>query len=150
VVELRHPPCLWRWAGDPHPMTPTPGRIAWLAVFAGFFADFFISMIVGLFGSFFDPRYMPGLVPTSATGVLVVVLQTLSTGFGGWLAGRLAKHERVLHGVLVGGVSLISLLLDSLFVTPASFFEISQAIVLVFIGGIGGWLSRWPATPQQS
>lgn len=131
-------------------MTQPPGRIVWLAVLAGFFADYFISIIISLIGQQFDPQLTIGLTLASTAGIVTTVLLSLSTGFGGWLAGRLAKHEYILHGALVGGISLITVFLNSLFVESATLFNIVHAIVLVGTGALGGLLSRWfPSSQQQ-
>jgi putative membrane protein (TIGR04086 family) len=136
-------------AGELHPMTSPPGRIVWLAVLAGFFVDNLISLVITLIAQRLDPQLAQGLNFASTVGIVTTALLTLSTGFGGWLAGRLAKHEYVLHGALVGGISLLTLLIDALFVMSPALFSIVHAIVLVGVGALGGLLSRWIPSSQK-
>ncbi len=76
--------------------------VRWSAVFIGFAVDYFSSallqLLVGEAG--FD----------SATQLPVwwmMLLLALMTGVGGFVAGRLAGHRRLIHGALVGAVGII-------------------------------------------
>ena len=126
-----------------------PGRIMWLAVAAGFFADTLISAIIRAIGAQFDPDLGREIVLASSAGKVTAALLVFSTGIGGWLAGRLARHENVLHGTLVGGIGIIYMLVISFLGAPIGLPEIVLQCVAVVTGAVGGWLSRWIPAPQQ-
>lgn len=130
-------------------MTGSPGRIVWLAVASGYFADVVISLIILMIGAQIDPNLVDGISFESTVGTVTAILLVISTGVGGWLAGRLAKQEYVLHGVLVGGIGIITMLVESLFATAPPLVNIQLQLVAIGLGGLGGWLSRWLPTGQQ-
>ncbi len=130
-------------------MTPSPGRIVWLAVIAGFVVDTLISLAIIAIASMFDPQITREQNFNTTAGAVTTVLLSLSTLLGGFIAGRRAKHEYILHGALVGGISIVTLMLNSFFVEQASLFTIVHGIVLVFMGALGGLISRWLAPAQQ-
>ncbi|HSH81526.1 MAG TPA: TIGR04086 family membrane protein [Herpetosiphonaceae bacterium] len=130
-------------------MTTRPGRIRWLAVMAGFFVDILLSEIIRGIGSQFDAAVLEGATFRSATTSIVAVLLVLSTGIGGWVAGRMARHEHVLHGVLVGGVGIFLILLAGLGDAPEPFTNVVLQCFAVLAGGLGGFLSRWIPAPQE-
>lgn len=132
-----------------HSMTNRPSRIVWFAVALGFLADQLISIAVGTVGLRFDPNLVHGATFATTAGAVTSILLVLSTGFGGWLAGRLAKHEYVLHGALVGGWGVILMLIFALFGDQAPLTDILLQFGAVAAGGLGGWLSHWIPTRQQ-
>ncbi len=121
----------------------------WLAVAAGYFADYFISVIISSIGVHFDPDLARGVSFGNVVGAITAVLLVLSTGVGGWIAGRIAKHEYVLHGILVGGIGIIDMLVSSLFGAQAPLANILLQFIAVGVGGLGGWLSTWVPAQQQ-
>ena len=130
-------------------MASSPGRIVWLAIAVGYFTDVVISLIIFMIGARVDPNLANGLTFDSTAGVVTAILLVLSTGFGGWLAGRRAKQEYVLHGVLVGGIGIIDMFIQSLFGTAPPLINILLQLAAIGAGGLGGWLSQWLPTPQQ-
>ncbi len=131
-------------------MTDRPGRIRWLAVAAGYFADYFISLVIAGIGVQFDPNLARGISFGSIAGAVTAVLLVLSTGVGGWIAGRLAKQEYVLHGVLIGGIGIIDMLISSFFGEQIALTNILLQFAAVAVGALGGWLSQWmPARQEQ-
>ena len=122
----------------------------WLAVTAGFLADMLISWGISSVGSLFDPNLRNSVVSFATTaGIVAAILLVLSTGLGGWLAGRIAKRENVLHGVLVGGMGIFAMLISSWSGVRLPFADIVLQIVAVGVGGLGGWLSRWIPARQE-
>ena len=122
----------------------------WLAVTAGFLADMLISWGISSLGSLFDSNLRNGVVSFATTaGIVTAILLVLSTGLGGWLAGRIAKRENVLHGVLVGGLGIFALLIASFSGERLPLADIVLQIVAVGVGGLGGWLSRWIPARQE-
>ncbi len=99
-------------------MRETPGRIRWLAVILGYLVDAVLSTFIRWGAAQFDPRLMNEISFHSITGAVAAILLVVSTGVGGWLAGRLARQEYVLHGALVGGIGIILLLIQGVFETP--------------------------------
>ncbi len=130
-------------------MTGSPGRIVWLAVAAGFVADQLLSQLIASVGSLFDPAVAVGITFNSAASIITAILLVVSTGIGGWIAGRLAKQEYVLHGVLVGGTGVLVMLLTAIFGQQWPLANIVLQCVAIGLGGLGGWLSRWLPTRQQ-
>ena len=126
------------------------GHIRWLAIAAGFVVDVLISLAIISVGQRFDPELGRGVSFATSAGTITAILLVLSTGVGGWLAGRLARHEYVLHGVLVGGLGIIDMLISSFFGEQPPLANILLQCVAVVVGGIGGWLSQWiPARRPQ-
>lgn len=130
-------------------MSGTPARIGWLAVLAGFIVDELVSELVGSIGQHFDPQLAQGVTLASTVGIATALLLVLSTGFGGWVAGRLAKREYVLHGTLVGGVGLIVMLIMAFAGVGPRLIEIWLQFACVGAGALGGYLSRWLPAPQK-
>jgi putative membrane protein (TIGR04086 family) len=131
-------------------MKGMPGRIMWLAIAIGYLVDYLVSLFIRAISQTFDPLLGYQISFGSTAGIVTAVLLVLSTGLGGWVAGRLAKTEYVLHGVLVGGMGLIILLFTSLFGRePVPLLTTVLQCVAVIVGGIGGWASRWLPAPQQ-
>ncbi len=132
-------------------MNVMPGRIMWFAIAVGLLADNVISLIITAISQQYDPELGQQITFATGAGALVAVLLVASTGFGGWLAGRLAKTEHVLHGALVGGMGIIILLFTSLFgAEPIPLINTLLQCVAVVVGAFGGWLSQWiPKQPQQ-
>ena len=123
-----------------------PERIKWIAVVAGYLLDYVISLIVHAIGAQFDPGLATQISLATAAGVVTACMLVLSTGIGGYLAGRLAPAERVLHGALVGGLGIFLMLIFSLFGQSQPLTAILLQCVAVVVGGLGGWLSgRVPA-----
>ncbi|GAC1356811.1 MAG: hypothetical protein NVS4B8_26940 [Herpetosiphon sp.] len=127
-----------------------PGKILWMPVMLGFLVDNVLSLLVREAGTLIDPAVL-GKATTSTlgstTGIVVWVLGMLATGVGGYVAGRRAKEERVLHGVLVGGVGIILMLLIGLGGVQGSGYnglDAGQQVMATLLGGAGGALSVWP------
>jgi putative membrane protein (TIGR04086 family) len=130
-------------------MADTPRRINWLAVVAGYFTDLTLSLIIAYIGSQLGANLERGITFNTSADTLTAILLVVSTGLGGWLAARLAKHEQVLHGVLVGGIGIMDMLIMSFFGERSPLATILLQVVAVGVGGLGGWLSRWVPAPQR-
>jgi putative membrane protein (TIGR04086 family) len=122
--------------------TTTPGRIKWIAVVVGFLLDTLISTLIFGIAAQIEPDLSTTITLTTTVGLITACLLVLSTGIGGWLAARLARTEFVLHGVLVGGLGIFSMLLEALIGGQAQPLNaILLQCVACGVGGIGGWLS---------
>jgi hypothetical protein len=134
---------------SPH-TNSTPNRINWIAVIGGFLLDTLLSTLVFGVAARFDPALSTDIVLTTGLGVFTAGLLMLCTGIGGWLAARLARMEYVLHGVLVGGLGILVMLLESLLTGQArTLNQIVLQSLAVVVGGIGGWLSGRTQEPRQ-
>lgn len=123
-------------------------RIVWFAVLLGVFVDQIISSIILGIGSQADPNINNGTFYLTAAGLITAGLLAVSTGVGGWSAGRLAKQERVLHGALVGGVGLVLMVLLGLAGERWQIDELLVQFAGTALGALGGWLSRFVPTRQ--
>lgn len=104
--------------------------ISWSAIFAGAIAALVISFLLALLGfslglsSFsFWPYYETHVTTfTMATAIWLIVMQWLSAGFGGYIAGRLRTHDLGLgedelffrdtvHGFLTWAISTLFMLM---------------------------------------
>ena len=131
-------------------MGGNPARIGWLAILAGFIVDNLISELVGAIGQSFDPMLAQGVTLASTAGIITSIFLVLSTGLGGWIAGRLAKREYVLHGTLVGGVEIILMLIMAVAGDAPSPLQIWLQFAAVLAGALGGYLSQWiPSTQKE-
>jgi putative membrane protein (TIGR04086 family) len=76
---------------------------------------------------------------------MLLCLLILSTGVGGYVAGRMGRQNRALHGVLVGVVGVLVNQLQTLSGgSPLSRTFVIASGVGCLIGGLGGILSRYP------
>lgn len=125
------------------------GRINWLAVLAGNVLDNVLSAIIASIGLGFDPNIQFDGFFSSSTGVVIGLLLMLATVVGGWLAGRIAKEERFLHGFIVGGIGIFMLLLATWVDQPVRLDEIVLQCIATVLAGLAGYGSRWTPARQR-
>ncbi|WP_026369725.1 TIGR04086 family membrane protein [Kallotenue papyrolyticum] len=118
--------------------------IQWHAVLAGSVVDMLLSLVISAVGAALDPAIMSGMFFRSPGGALVGVLLVLAVVIGGWIAGRLAEHERFLHGFMVGGIGIILMLITSLAEGSPPLDAILLQFVATLLAGCAGQLSQWP------
>jgi putative membrane protein (TIGR04086 family) len=126
-------------------------NIRWMAVLTGFVVDTLISF--GLYA--FAPAEMltaPDI--TRPTDLILICLLVLSTGVGGYVAGRMAQTNRALHGLLVG---IVGVLIEQLQLAAGAGPPMTRLAVIALAtgclaGALGGLLSHYPAlnSPRQS
>ncbi len=132
---------------------PAPGKIMWMPVLWAFLLDTVITGAVVMVGSLADPTLAQSQNSSWATpaAVIVWILSIVSTGIAGWFAARRARHERVLHGVLVGalglGMSLLTMLTDETVIFNG--LDVALIFLAIGAGALGGYLSRWLPTRQE-
>jgi putative membrane protein (TIGR04086 family) len=122
-------------------------NVRWMGVLIGFAVDFLISAIIGLFAS---PTFGETPDITRPDDLALLILLTLSTGVGGYVAGRMAERDRALNGLLVGVVGILFAqlqLLGSDIVLPRIF--VVQALAACLCGALGGYLARFPAVRRS-
>lgn len=116
-------------------------QIRWTAAFTGFLVDYTITALIVVFAR---PEELFFTAPNlaNATHLLYLALFTLSTGVGGYVAGRVARMHNVLHGLLVGviGVLLSQVQLMSGGPPPPHAAVIASAVGCA-LGALGGLLS---------
>lgn len=125
------------------------GQINWLAVLAGHILDIMLTLIIGLAALQINPSLAQGRLLDSTSGVVVMVLSSLTTVLGGWLAGLIARDERFLHGFLVGGAGIVLLLIQGWTGTPPTLESIVFQIAATFLAGLAGAASRWTPIRQR-
>ena len=125
-------------------------RIHWVAVLAGSLLDNILSMLIAGIALAIAPEIANGAFFTSAPGAVAGVLLALATVIGGWLAGRIAKEERFLHGVMVGGFGIVLMLLQSVFGVSVTLDQLVLQFVATGFAGLAGYSSRWvPARERK-
>jgi putative membrane protein (TIGR04086 family) len=114
-------------------------NIRWMAVLTGYIVDFVVSQFLLLFlasGEFFTSPD-----PTRPGDLLLICLLTLSTGIGGYIAGRMAGTSRALNGLMV---AIVGILIGQLGGPLPRVLVIATAIACG-LAALGGYLSRYPA-----
>ena len=119
-------------------------NVRWMAVFTGFLVDWFLSLLMMLFA---PQAYLAGPDLTRPSDVLMIALLTLSTGIGGYIAGRIARVDRTLNGFLV---AIVGILIGQLGASLPRVL-ILASVVSFGLAALGGYLSRFPAerSPQS-
>ncbi|HEU5099119.1 MAG TPA: TIGR04086 family membrane protein [Roseiflexaceae bacterium] len=112
-------------------------NVRWMAVLTGFVVDYAISALLTLFVA---PQFFAAPDPTSPGDLIMIALLTLSTGVGGFVAGRMAGSSRALNGLLV---AIVGILLNQLGPPLPRVLVISSAIACG-VAALGGYLSRFP------
>jgi hypothetical protein len=116
-------------------------NVRWMAVLTGFLVDILISSVLSLFAR---PEFMTSPDLTRPGDLILLGLLTLSTGIGGYVAGRIAQTDRPLNGLLV---AIVGILVGQLISSPPRPFVIAS-VVACLLAALGGYLSRYPAQRQ--
>jgi putative membrane protein (TIGR04086 family) len=116
-------------------------NVRWTAVLTGFLADYLISFFLSALAT---PEFLGSPDPTRLGDLLLLGLLVLSTGIGGYIAGRIAQTNRTLNGLLVG---VVGILLNQLAPPLPRAFVIASAVACGF-AALGGFLSRYPPLRQ--
>jgi putative membrane protein (TIGR04086 family) len=122
-------------------------NVRWLAVITGFMVDTLITVLIL---SFAPESYFNGPDLSQPTHILIICLSSLSTGVGGYVAGRMARTDRAINGLLVG---VVGILFGQLQGSLPRVLVVASAIACLF-AALGGYLSRFPrqrthSTPEQ-
>jgi putative membrane protein (TIGR04086 family) len=106
-------------------------------------------LVIYLIGLGIDPGIETQGLLASSVGIVISLLLVLSTIIGGWLAGRLAKEERFLHGFMVGGIGIVMLLIESFSGEAMPLDTILLQFVATGLAGLAGYVSRWTPARQR-
>ncbi len=118
-------------------------NIRWTAVLTGFLADILLIFFISFFA---PPTVSAGPDPTRAADLILIGLDILATGVGGYIAGRMAQARRPLHGLLVGVVGILAIQLQLLAGGPSlTRIDVVALALGCLAGALGGTLSRFPA-----
>jgi putative membrane protein (TIGR04086 family) len=117
-------------------------NVRWMAVLTGFLVDTLISSILTLFAS---PEFFTSPDLTRPGDLILVILLVLSSGVGGYVAGRMAQADRWLNGLLVAVVGILIGQVGP----PLPRMFIVASVAACLLAALGGFLSRYPAQPQQ-
>jgi putative membrane protein (TIGR04086 family) len=119
-----------------------------MAVLTGFMVG---ALITFLLYALFSPQSLTASDPTQSGGLFLIGLGLLSTGVGGYIAGRMAQIQRTLHGLLVGVVGILVLQLELMIGGGPGISHI-QVIALAagcLTGALGGWISHYRLRRQR-
>jgi putative membrane protein (TIGR04086 family) len=121
-------------------------NVRWMAVLTGYIVDTLISLLLlALLSSVVTPEFSASPDLTQPADLVLLCLLLLSTGIGGYVAGRMAPTDGPLHGLLVGVVGILVNQLETLTSgSPLSHTLVIASGVGCLIGGLGGFLSRYP------
>lgn len=117
-------------------------NVRWMAVFTGYMVDFLISLLII---SFAGQAFAAEPDITQPTHLIIISLLTLSTGVGGYVAGRMAGTDRALNGFLV---AIIGILLNQLGGSLPPVLVLAS-VAACGLAALGGYLSRFPAKRDQ-
>ena len=118
-------------------------NVRWMAVLTGFLVDYLISMLLSILAS---PEFFVAPDLSRPNDLILTCLLLLSTGIGGYVAGRMARTNRVINGLLV---AVVGILLGQLGGPTPRVFVIASAISCL-VAALGGFLSRYPLRQQPS
>jgi putative membrane protein (TIGR04086 family) len=119
-------------------------NVRWMAVLTGFLVDFAISALLSLLAA---PQFFSAPNPAQPGDLLLMGLLALSTGIGGFVAGRMAGESRAINGLLV---AVVGILINQLGPPLPRAFVISS-LVACGLAALGGYLSRFAAQqPSRS
>lgn len=117
-------------------------NVRWMAVFTGYLVDIFITLLIQVFAG---QSMLENPDLTRTDDLIVIALLTLSTGIGGYVAGRMARTDRVLNGFLV---AIVGILLNQLGGSLPRVLVLAS-VVACGLAALGGFLSRFPAERGQ-
>lgn len=119
-------------------------NVRWMAVLTGYAVDVLVTALIGLLAGPVTESLVASPDITRSDHLALLALGVLSTGIGGYVAGRLATSDFALHGLLVAVVGVLLAQLPLLIGEPAMprVFVI-QALFLCAAGPLGGLLSRF-------
>jgi hypothetical protein len=112
-------------------------NVRWMAVLTGYLVDILISAILSLFAR---PEFATSPDLTRPGDLILICLLTLSTGIGGYVAGRMAQANRALNGLLVAVVGILAGLLAPPLPRPL----VVATAVACLLAALGGYLKRTP------
>lgn len=116
-------------------------NVRWVAVIIGFVVDVLVTLVLTalVYPSVAD-TWTPDL--SNPRDIAVIVIGILSTGVGGYVAGRVATSSRTMNGLLV---AIVRILFGQLSSTPLPKVLVLASVVGCGAAALGGYLSRFPA-----
>jgi len=119
-------------------------NVRWMAVLTGFVVDIAISALLSLLAT---PQFFIAPNPAQPGDLLLLGLLALSTGIGGFVAGRMAGESRTINGLLV---AIVGILVNQLG-PPLPRVLVISSVIACGLAALGGYLSRFPAQqPSRS
>ncbi len=114
-------------------------NIRWMAVLTGFVVDYMVTMLLFVM---MNPEEAFSVAPviTEPHHLLLISLGILSTGIGGYVAGRMTETDHALHGLLVG---VIGILFGQLSGSTLPRVLVVASAIGCIVGALGGLLSRY-------
>lgn len=117
-------------------------NVRWIAVLTGYLADLFISALIVQFAG---QAFIDGPDITRPNDLIIIALLSISTGVGGYVAGRMARADRTLNGFLV---AIVGILIGQLGQSIPRVLVLAS-LVSCGLAALGGYLSRFPAERSQ-
>ena len=119
-------------------------NVRWTAVLTGFVVDYLIStLLFVLFNP--DPTFVSAPDLRLPAHLLLLCLEVLSSGIGGYVAGRLAQRDRAMNGLLV---AIVGILINQLG-PPLPHVFVIASVASCLVAALGGALSRYPPLRQS-
>ena len=119
-------------------------NVRWMAVLTGFVVDIAISALLSLLAT---PEFYTAPNLAQPGDLLLLGLLALSTGIGGFVAGRIAGESRTINGLLV---AIVGILINQLGPPLPRAFVLSS-VLACGLAALGGYLSRFaPQQPSRS
>jgi hypothetical protein len=105
-------------------------NVRWMAVLTGFVVDIAISALLSLLAT---PQFYTAPNLAQPGDLLLIGLLALSTGIGGFVAGRMAGESRTINGLLV---AIVGILVNQL--GP----PLPRVFVIFWSNGTASWFRR--------
>jgi len=119
-------------------------NVRWMAVLTGFVVDVAISALLSLLAT---PEFYTAPNLAQPGDLMLLGLLALSTGIGGFVAGRMAGESRTINGLLV---AIVGILINQLGPPLPRLFVLSS-VLACGLAALGGYLSRFLAQqPSRS
>jgi putative membrane protein (TIGR04086 family) len=119
-------------------------EIRWMAVVTGFVVDVLITWLIGVASGPAAESLVAAPDVTRPEHLALLALGVLSTGVGGYVAGRMAQSAPGMHGLLVATVGVLFAQLPALGgAAPMPRVFVIQGLFLCAAGALGGLLSAY-------
>lgn len=124
-------------------------RINWKAVVMGALTDiagtFAFASLVGILAAVATDMYhlstseMEARLQSPSSILAMIIIGLAFTVLGGYVAGRVSSTHEVIHGLIVGAISLLIGLAS--FGSLPLWYDIVSLVVVIPCGMLGGWIA---------
>ena len=124
-------------------------NVRWMAVLTGLVVDVLLSTLIGLAAGPVAESFAVAPDLTRPGHLVLLGLYLLCTAVGGYLAGRIAGEQHLLHGLLVGVIGVILTQLPAIGGDPMPRVYVVGSAAGCLTGTLGGLVSRAPPPPHR-